>query len=392
MRYAAPILLSVLTGVASYAQSNRSVTRDGPYWVYRTEGNLTCPPSGRFVLQTRASIVVRGEAGPRITYQLTERVKARTSMQAERMLEAVRPRTMVRGDLTTLILVPPSLNTMSAELRLNVPRTLREAVFTTFGGDVEAYDLDGVVQVDTAAGRIQVDRLGSQVIATTGGGEIRVGKVKGQLRCISKGGSIRVDSAGGETWCDTAGGDIIVREAAGPLHASTGGGNVQVDHAASSVSARSEAGLIQVQQAGGLVTAATQGGSIEVGGARGVSCESAVGTIRLQRISGAVRVSTAAGSILAQLLSGEHLEDSFLNSGAGDIRVMIPSNLAVSIQARNDSVLSGKRIYSDFPEIRVQLADSGRSRPATAEGALNGGGPLLRITASGGIIYLQRQK
>jgi hypothetical protein len=69
---------------------------------------------------------------------------------------------------------------------------------------------------------------------------------------------------------------------------------------------------------------------------------------------------------------------------------LIPSNVAVSVMARNESG-AAPRIISDFPEIRVQTLGLVRP-PMLAEGAINGGGPVLNISASGGVIYLRRAR
>ena len=96
------------------------------------------------------------------------------------------------------------------------------------------------------------------------------------------------------------------------------------------------------------------------------------------------------GSILAELLSGTRIEDSLLSTNAGDITVLLSSNIPITVQARNETAGNGRRIISDFPEIRIRNA--GATIPLMAEGMLNGGGPVLRIFASGGTIYLRRQK
>jgi hypothetical protein len=167
------------------------------------------------------------------------------------------------------------------------------------------------------------------------------------------------------------------------VHASTGGGSIRVNRAAAGVMAQTAGGTIQIWDAGGPVTAETSGGAIAVGSARGVRCESAAGSITLQKVQGALRASTAMGSVYAEVVRGARLEDSFLTSGRGDVTVFLPSNLAVTIRAENESG-GNSRIVSDFPDIRI--------RQALAEGALNGGGPLLRVATSGGTIYLRRQK
>jgi len=58
----------------------------------------------------------------------------------------------------------------------------------------------------------------------------------------------------------------------------------------------------------------------------------------------------------------------------------------------NGSPGAGGRIVSDFPEIHVRTASQPGGTPVVAEGALNGGGPVLHINVVGGTIYLRRQK
>ncbi len=98
---------------------------------------------------------------------------------------------------------------------------------------------------------------------------------------------------------------------------------------------------------------------------------------------------------MAELVSGgssrpQFMADSILSTNAGDITVLIPSNLALTVQATNESGGSG-RIISDFPQFRPQ-AGGLPGAPLVAEGALNGGGPLLRVNVMGGTIYLHRSK
>ncbi len=379
------IVLLALALAAASGQTN--VRREGGYWVATSNGSLALPSSGRLKVITSGSIVAQGGAQDGCSYALKKRVKARSEADARRLLERYAVKTRTAGDWTYLILAGGE----NAELFLRAPRALRQVVFETQGGNVEAYDLDGAVETETRGGRIQLDRLGGAATARTGGGEVVLGRVRGTVRCLSGGGSIRVDSVGGEAWFETAGGEIWAREALGPVRASTNGGNIHIGRAESTVSAHTKGGLIDVQQAGGAVTAETAGGSIQVGAARGVRCESAAGAIKLRNVTGMLRASTAVGNILAELLGPSQgatpLEESFLTTGAGDIIVYIPSNLAVTIRVQNESGFYG-RIVSDFPEIRML----GERRPVVAEGALNGGGPLLRLSVANGTIYLRRQK
>jgi hypothetical protein len=343
-------------------------------------------------VDTEGNIVVKGRSDSSgVQFSLRKRVRAGSSREAALLLRDFDIRSAARGDLVTLRLAIPASRAQGAELSLTVPRSLRQTMVSSRGGDVSASDLNGEFDAETVAGRVDLDRMGSSAVIKTGGGEIRLGHIAGGIRCYSGGGGIQAESCGRESWFETAGGDIQVKEALGPLHAATAGGNIHVDRSAGAVFAHTNGGIIDVRQAMGLVTADTSGGAIQVGAARGVRCESNAGAIRLRNLgSGPLRASTAMGNILAELLSGTRIEDSLLSTNAGDITVLLSSNIPITVQASNETAGTGRRIVSDFPEIRIRNA--GAAIPLLAEGMLNGGGPVLRIFASGGTIYLRRQK
>jgi hypothetical protein len=378
--------LLLLAAAVWAGQPRVNVAREGAYFVETRTGEISVP-GGQLKVVTTGPVIVRGKNGAGPEFILRQRIKTTDRSEAERQFRSLREKMMTRGPWTVLDFAGNEESDVEYDLQLVLPKNLMMVSLVSRGGHIEAYDLDGSVEADTAAGRIQLDRIGQNAILKTGGGPIRVGSVRGTLRCVSGGGEIQVDRTGGEIWCDTAGGNVVIGEAGGPVHAVTAG-NIQVGTARSSVSARSEGGLIAVNEAGGIVTAETAGGSIQVGSSAGVRCESAAGAIRVKGVRGAVRAYTASGSILAELLPGVELQDSSLHALVGDITVYIPSNIAVSIRAWNEGGSGRGRIISDFPEVQP---DNGRRGPAKAEGTLNGGGPLLRISASGNI-YLRRQK
>ena len=74
---------------------------------------------------------------------------------------------------------------------------------------------------------------------------------------------------------------------------------------------------------------------------------------------------------MASLLAGK-IAESFLTTGNGDITVVIPSNLGVTIRAENEMADTIRRIISEFPGIPVRM----RGSQVVAEGLLNGGGVL----------------
>jgi hypothetical protein len=133
-----------------------------------------------------------------------------------------------------------------------------------------------------------------------------------------------------------------------------------------------------------VVIANNSGGPIHVASAPGVHCATASGTIRLTKVSGSVVASTTLGNIIASLFDARLTANSFLQTGGGDITLLIPSNLSVTLRATSTG--GAGTIVSDFP-VRV----STRGRVLSAEGWINGGGPVLQMAGTGGTIFIRRQ-
>jgi DUF4097 and DUF4098 domain-containing protein YvlB len=376
----------LLALIAVSVAAQETVTQDSTgSWVRTMSGFPVVPPHGRLTIISRGPVIIKGTDG-QATFRMTQRVRARSEAEA-RALFGLANHNFTPATARFEVLTFPNVAT---RLEMSLPRQLSLVVIETQMGEVDASDMDGALDVSTAAGQIHVDRGHGAVVARTGGGDIRIGKIGSTLRCVTGGGAIIIESTGSEVSCETAGGDIDVKESGGKMMLSTEGGNISVDRAGGSVDAHSAEGVIEVSHAAGIVTAATRGGSIQIGTARGVRAESAAGQVRLKGSSGPLRVSAAAGSILAELFSGVPFEDSSLVSGAGDITVLIPSNFALSVMATNQSGSGRRAIVSDFSEVRVRNAGFFQA-PILAQGSINGGGPMLTLSVAGGVIYLRKK-
>jgi hypothetical protein len=386
MRFAC---LISFTAALLCAQDASTMTHEGPYYVH----TMTAPVRGRgrtqLQITTRGNVVLRGSKGEQVVYKWVQRVKARSEAEAYRLLGSGSvTATTPPNSFMALTVITSAGEQVSNDLEVSVPPQMVQTIVLTQAGSVEAYDLDGSVRIIAALG-IRCDRIHGNVMGHSGGGEIRLGKIGGSVQCGSGGGSIFVDSVAGSARCETAGGEIVVNEAGGPLFLANVSGNIEVGRAASTVEAHTGEGVIEVNQAGGEVIADTRGGSIQIGSAHGARCESAAGAIRVKNASGPLNVQTMMGSILAELIAGARIEDSLLSANSGDVTVLIPSRLSLSVMARNDSG-ANPRIQSDFSEVPVKFGFS--RTPTLAEGQINGGGPVLRINVGAGIIYLRKLK
>src|SRR5579871_497291 len=367
-----PLLVALCLPLALLAQN---LTREGGRWVTTITG--TAPPASRLRVNAQGPVHLEGGAANEIAYSAKLSVQVRNQEDARRILSQYAIRIASNGEVT--VLNAPG-GPVTATLTIRTPR-LAAAFIGTSDGSVEANGIDGTLEVNSGAGDLKCDRIRGDCHVTTGGGDIHIGQVDGNLRCTTAGGKVTVKNVRGDAVLETAGGDLEVGDAGASVQAYTAGGAIRVNSAGGSVSASTGGGSIIVGKAAGIVTARNVAGPVEVGAAAGVRCESGTGLIKVSNIAGPMRVSTAFGSIFASLLGGRLVADSFLETGNGDVTISIPSNVGVRL------VGMSRRIVSDFPGIAVQS----RGPEMVADGAVNGGGPLLRITGVGGTIFIKRQ-
>ena len=375
-------LLALLATVA-FASEPR-LRREGPFWVEAAKGSVRAPQSN-IRIRTIGAVSVKGAAGSDLSYVLLKRVKAGSEAQARRLLSAYRVRASRHGALTVLLVQGGS---ELAELAVTLPINASEVTVETHAGAIDASQLDGALKAETGAGTVTIGQVAGDVAAKTAGGDISLGKIGGNARCVSGGGAIRAGVIHGQASLETAGGDIVVQQVDGAVRCSTAAGGIHIAQAGNIVIADTAGGPIDVDYAKGMVTAKnSSGGPIQVRTASGVTCESAGGGINLTSVGGSLKAETGVGSIIARFQT-QPVADSFLSTSHGDITVWIPSNLRVTVRAQNGSYGGSRRIVSEFPDIKVKAVGFA----TLAEGALNGGGPLVRIAGSGGMIYIRREE
>src|SRR5205823_2107354 len=189
---------------------------------------------------------------------------------------------------------------------------------------------------------------------------------------------------------ETDGGSVTTTGISGRVDATSGGGTIRVDDIGGNVNAETGGGSIDAGAIGGDLSLHTGGGSIKVASAKGpVRAETGGGSIELNGVPSA-RAETGAGGIVAKFISSGDRSDSTLETSAGDITVYLAPNLNISIRASIE-VANSHSIHTDFSEIRVSSegGDYG-PRTVTAEGNLNGGGPVLKVRTTTGDISIRR--
>lgn len=367
--------LALATVSVCQASDQISLLREGTNWKVTVSGSLPSPAITR--VQASGDVTVRGRRTNSVHYSLSQTVLGSDEASVRRLAQSFRVQ-VSGGELAF-----PQPGAVSLE----IPRATALLAVSSDTGRIDVADLDGSLRADAGAGRILLDRIGGDVEIYSNGGTASLGSIGGLVRCYSRGGSIRAVRIAGGAYFETFGGDIQLGEVVGTVTALTGAGGIRIDQAGAGVFANTLGGPISVLRALGTVVATTFGGPIDIGDARSVQCRDAGGTIRLTNVSGRLRAATERGSIIAAIVAGRPLEDSFLSTGGGDITVFVPSNMGVTIEAETSEALMRQPIVSDFSGLHI----STRRSSVVARGRINGGGPRLRLTGAGGRIEIRRK-
>jgi len=382
----------VVTALASLALCQETrVHREGSNWVQEMTGDLGAAKNLRVKLAA-GSVRVQGGSQAGITYVIHRRAYTSSEQQARREFESYRINTSVKGDTAWLVAESGGRDRRcSDDFVINVPRNLESAKVETGGGNVNATGIGGRVDLESGGGNIHLDDIGGEVTAETGGGMIEVGSVEGNVSLQTGGGNIKVASAKGEIKAESGGGSVVVLSGLQGAVLETGGGSIRVDKCSGRVKATTGGGSVDLGEIGGPAEIETGAGSIRLASAKGrVQAQTGGGSIQLDGAT-SVQAETSAGGIVVKLLAsaGGH-SNSTLETSAGDITVYLANDLAISIRAEIE-IANGHTIRSDFSDIRVST-EGGPWGPktVTAEGQLNGGGPVLKVRTNSGNVNFRR--
>ncbi len=389
------ILVAALASLA-LCQEVR-VYREGNNWVQEMTGNLGAAKNLRVKL---AAGSVRVQGGPQagVTYVIHRKAYTSSEEKARREFESYRINTSVKGDTAWVVAESSRRDSKcSDDFVINVPRNLDSAKIETGGGNVNATGVAGRVDLESGGGNVHLDDIGGEVTAATGGGTIEVGSVQGNVSLRTGGGNIKVASAKGEIKAESGGGSVVVLSGLQGAVLETGGGSIRVDKCSGRVKATTGGGSVDLGEIGGPAEIETGAGSIRLASAKGrVQAQTGGGSIQLDGAT-SVQAETAAGGIIVKLLSSNGAgngsvgrNNSTLETSAGDITVYLANDLAISIRAEIE-MANGHTIRSDFSDIHVST-EGGQWGPktVTADGQLNGGGPVLKVRTNSGNVNFRR--
>jgi hypothetical protein len=381
--------LAVLVPLAVAQETHMS--RESGAWSQATSGTLAAAKNVRVKLDM-GSVVLHGGAQQSINYVVHGHSYS-SEEDARRQFGSFKINSVVKGDTAWIVgeWQGRRPHRFAGEFVINIPRDTEWVKIETGGGGVEASGISGRLDVETGGGKIRVDDIGGSVGVETGGDSIEIGSVGGDLKLETGGGNISIKSVKGKIHAETGGGNVVVLSGEQGAVIEAGGGNVDIKRCMGGVKASTGGGNINLGDIGGPADIDTGGGSIRLTSAKGrVGANSGAGSIELYGVPSA-RVETGAGGIKVKFINtGAERSDSVLETSAGDITVYIAADVAMSVRASVD-LGNGHHITSDFPDIHIASeGDKWGPRTLSAEGKLNGGGPVLKVRTTSGDICFRR--
>jgi DUF4097 and DUF4098 domain-containing protein YvlB len=375
-----------------WAQSPK-IFRDGDSWVEETTGTLSPGREFRSFVDI-GSLEVQGNAS-QVSYVVRKRSRAGSEQEARRQFEQLRISATKVGDAVVLEgrLLSRSVSQLSADIMVQIPRLTQLVKVETKGGTLALSSISGSIIAATGGGNVKVDTVSGPVKVVSGGGNMQASHVMSDLFFQSGGGNVSIDSAAGQVLVKTGGGQVSIGMA-GPTMVETGAGNVDVKRCNGDLRASTGGGNLNLGEVLGSVTADTGGGTIKLASAKGdVRAITGGGAVELMKLGQSAHVETGGGSITVQFVAGRsQFKDSSLRTALGNIVVYLPRDLGVNVHASTE-MANGTGITSAFPGLTIS-SEGGNYGPRSmsAEGILNGGGPVLRVRTTIGQIDIRQSQ
>lgn len=367
-----------------------SIQKEGGNWKSVATGSLTGVRNLHIKVEIGAVHVQGGSQA--INYVIKNRSYEGSEEKARKQFENYKISAYTRGDTAWIVgeWENGSPHKFDSEVTVNVPRDLDLVKIETDGGQIVTAGISGRLEAESGGGMVHLDDIGGAVSVETGGGTIDVGNVGSDLTVRTGSGNIHIGAAKGKVVAESGAGAVVLVSGSDGASLETGGGSIHVEKCTGEVKAETGGGTIDLGEIGGGATIENGGGTLKISSAAGpVHAETGSGNIELWGVPSA-QVETGVGAITAKFILGNDRKDSELETGVGDITVYLAANVNLTIRA-NIEASNGHQIMSDFPEIRVS-SEGGQWGPkqVSAEGNVNGGGPVLKVRTTMGNIYFRR--
>jgi hypothetical protein len=179
----------------------------------------------------------------------------------------------------------------------------------------------------------------------TSGGDVVVDNLQGAVTAKTSGGDVKLGRIGADINAETSGGNMTLVAGLGSVHLTTSGGNITAKHILGTAELKTSGGDIKIDSVEGALSARTSGGDIKVA------------------FDGALK------------------GDSILSTSGGQVKASVGKGVGFHV----DAATSGGEVEADGLTLTIDRGGVGKSN---LSGAVNGGGPDLRLRSSGGDIEI----
>ncbi len=184
------------------------------------------------------------------------------------------------------------------------------------------------------------------------------------LHLDTSGGNISVASLNGNVHARTSGGDLEFARIDGDIDAGTSGGNIKLKEGTARAMLRTSGGDIEIDRAGGPTDVSTSGGNIKI-----------------NSVAQLISATTSGGDVHAAITEPLK-QDTLLSTSGGDVEVEVVKGAGFQL----DASTSGGDVNVSGLTITIEQGGSGKSKLV---GAVNGGGPRLKLRSSGGDVIVR---
>lgn len=310
------------------------------------------------------------------------------------------------NSLSRLVVFAAVLATPLA-LCAKITRTVEKTFAVQAGGNLKAVTQGGDIKIETSD-KPEVHVTVKQVVRASSEQEADEILQKLELKMEQSGNDVTLESKyekrGAGTWfgswppvnvsfivtvpknynlnLSTSGGDIGVASLTGNVRARTSGGDLKFARVDGDIDAGTSGGDITLSEGTARARLSTSGGDIEVARAGGpTEVSTSGGNIVLRSVAQLISASTSGGDIHA-VITEPLKQDAALGTSGGEVDVQVVGSAGFNL----DASTSGGDVRADGLTITIEKGGSGKSRLA---GAVNGGGPRLKLRSSGGDIRIR---
>ncbi len=183
----------------------------------------------------------------------------------------------------------------------------------------------------------------------------------------------------------TSGGDVVVGDLNGTVRAHTSGGEIALGKISDDIEASTSGGNVRLDEGRGNVKLSTSGGNISAGRVVGpADLRTSGGDIRIDSVENTLTAHTSGGDVRA-VFAGPLKGDCSLSTSGGEVKATVGQGAGFQL----DASTSGGEVNAAGLTITIERGGLGKS---TLSGAVNGGGPVLKLHSSGGDIVVASRK